>query len=90
MAEHKESMEQKHALWPAILIILLVAAGAIYFALQLAPEKQAPTPAAPAAQKFDTAELDREESIIDADLAGVEDELRDYNNVDPAQDKSGI
>lgn len=85
-------MEQKQVLWPAIIIILLIAAGAIYYAMTLSTGLKPPAIPSPATSSstFDTSELDQEGTTIDQSLSEIESILNDYSAADPAEDASGI
>jgi len=77
-------MDQKHILWPAIIIILLIAAGALYYAMNLSSKptyQTTPTPPATTADELETADAQNA-----ADLEVLNDVFADYNSVDTSQD----
>lgn len=84
-------MEQKHLLWPAIVIILLIAAGAIYYAMTLqSPATNTYTPSTTTPSTLDTTTLDSQATQNDQDLDTLNTDLNDYNNVNTSQDNLGI
>jgi hypothetical protein len=90
-------MTPKVIYWIVATVALLVAGGALYYSLDL-PLPSLPTipglpqPSAPATAPptLDTTSLDQEATKMEADLKGLETEISDFSNVNPAQDDLGI
>lgn len=84
-------MSKSYVIWPAVIIILLIAAGAIYFATQIsAPAPTTPPAVTPTPSVVDTSELDAAATQNEQDFAEVEASLNDYESVDTMWDELEI
>ena len=81
-------MSQKYILWLAVIVILFIAAGAVYVATQLSGV-QAPPPA-PAPPPSPTSELESASQSADRDLSELEAGVQELEAVDPNEDNLGI